>query len=125
MNLPPKCVGSDRPCSSHAAEVEYLLGTPHIAMRAGHLIDGVSVRAASIALVYRYWQDMLDRTVPLTLAGLVFDGLDISAIQADPSLRPHTVLANLPSELLPCKSDSGVPTLQSYETFTLRKLQVA
>ncbi len=118
-------VAPDQRLRARGPEVEYLFGTPHIAMRAGHLVDGVSVRAASSALVHRYWQVMLDRPASLAVDGLVFDGLDTSTIQADPALRAHTVLAHLPPELLPSFSRPAVPLLQSVEALTLRKLQAA
>ena len=118
-------VAPDQKLRARGPEVEYLFGTAQISMRAGDLEGGVSVRAASSALVHRYWQVMLDRPEPLAVAGLVFDSLDIGAIQTDPSLRTHLVLANLPPELLPGDNHNAVPHLKSYETLTLRKLQVA
>lgn len=107
------------------SEVEYLFGTDTVALRAGHMVDGLSVRPAMCGQTYRYWQVLLDRAAPMQVAGLVFEGLDVTGVRMDPSLRPHSVLATLPAELVPMQSGDHVPLLQSYETLTLRKLLAA
>ncbi len=106
-------------------EVEYLFGTDVVAMRAGHLLDDVSVRAAPCGLTQRYWQVLLDRTAPIRIAGMIVEGLDVTGVQLDPSLRKHSTLSALPAELVPPRPSVQVPLLQSYETLTLRKLLVA
>ncbi|MFT5065185.1 MAG: hypothetical protein ACJAXK_001459 [Yoonia sp.] len=107
------------------SEVEYLFGTDTVAMRAGHMVDGQSVRPAACGLTYRYWQVLLDRAAPMRVAGLVFEGLDVTGVRLDASLRQHSVLAPFPAELVPMQKGIEVPLLQSYETLTLRKLLVA
>lgn len=107
------------------SEVEYLFGTDTVAMRAGHMADGLSVRPAACGLTYRYWQVLLDRAAPMQIAGLVFEGLDVTGVRLDASLRQHSVLATLPAELIPMHKGVEVPLLQSYETLTLRTLLVA
>lgn len=105
--------------------VEYLFGTDTVAMRAGHMADGLSVRPAACGQTYQYWQVLLDRAAPMQIAGLVFEGLDVTGVRLDPSLRQHSVLANLPPELVPMQKGIEVPLLQSYETLTLRSILAA
>jgi hypothetical protein len=86
-------------------EVEYLFGTDVVALRAGHLIDEVAVR--------------------MKIAGLTVEGLDVTGVQLDPSLRKYSALAALPLEPAPPRPHAQVPVLQSYEALALRKLLVA
>jgi hypothetical protein len=86
-------------------EVEYLFGTDVVVLRAGHLIDEVAVR--------------------MKIAGLTVEGLDVTGVQLDPSLRKYSALAALPLEPAPPRPHAQVPVLQSYEALTLRKLLVA
>jgi hypothetical protein len=55
----------------------------------------------------------------------VFEGLDVTGVRLDASLRQQSVLATLPAELIPMHKGVEVPLLQSYETLTLRTLMVA
>ena len=61
----------------------------------------------------------------MQIAGLVFEGLDVTGVRLDASLRQHSVLATLPAELIPMHKGVEVPLLRSYETLTLRTLLVA
>jgi len=118
-------VAPDQRLRLTGTEVEYLFGTDVIAVRAGHLIDESSAKATPCGLTHRYWQVLLDRAAPMEIAGLTVEGLDITGVQIDPSLRKHSTIAALPAELIPSRPAHQVPLLQSYETLTLRKLSAA
>ena len=115
-------VSGNQRLQTSGTEVEYLFGTDTVAMRAGHLSEGENTREAACGLTYRYWQVLLDCAAPMRVAGLVFEGLDVTSLRADPSLRKHSVLSTLPPELMPRLASELVPLLHDYETMTLRHL---
>ena len=117
-------VAADQRLRMAGSEIEYLFGTENVAMRAGHLADDVSVTRIQSGPTHRYWQLLLDRAAPMSVAGMTIEGLDITGVQIDPSLRKHSAVAALPPELVPPAAPSQVPLLRSYETRTWRTLAV-
>ena len=115
----------DQQLRINGPEVEYLFHTERVSLSVGDLRDNLSVRYAARPLTYDYWQVVLDRAEPLSIAGLAVEGMSIAALRADPSLKAHSVLANLPAELMPSRAVSPVPHLRAYETHTLQKLRAA
>lgn len=106
-------------------EVEYMFHQEQIRLSAGDLRDELTVRPEPSKLTYDYWQVVLDSAAPLAVSGLALDGLPLAALRADPALKPHSVLADLPMELFPTRSNASIPLLKSYETHSLQKLRVA
>ena len=106
-----------------SCEVEYLFATDAVAALVGDLGSGtVPVRDA--APVTRYWQVVLDRAVPLRVGGLDLEGLDARRLADDPTLHAHSILRDLPRELLPV-SRGVPPVLRDFETRTLCQLRAA
>lgn len=118
-------VAGDQRLRIRGPEVEYLFHLEEIRLNAGDLRDGIMVRPATSKLTYDYWQVVLDSAAPLSVAGLALEGLPLGAMKADPALKPHSVLANLPPELMPQRSVSAIPLLKSYEAHSLQKLRAA
>lgn len=83
------------------------------------------MRPTPCGLTQRYWQVRLDRAALMKIAGLTVEGLDVTGVQLNPSLRKHSALAALPLEPVPPRPHAQVPVLQSYEALALRKLLVA
>ncbi len=100
------------------SNVEYLFGVEEVSAAAGHLADRRSVLPAPTRPVVRYWQVVLDRPATLIAEGCAVESFDPGPILDDPSARPLTVLANLPSSLLPQRA-ATVPVLQGFEAMTL------
>lgn len=118
-------VAPDQRVRMAGPEVEYLFDTPTVALRAGDLLDGSAVLTAPCGKLQTYHQVLLDRMAPMRIAGMVVEGLDITGLRRDPALRSHTILRQMPVELLPRCKHGRVPILQSYEALTLRNLLAA
>lgn len=118
-------VAYDQQLRIRGPEVEYLFHTEQISLRVGDLRDGVAVRRAPVALTQEYWQIVLDQPEPIAIANMEIEAMDISALRIDPAIKAHSVLASLPSELVPKETPNVWPILQPYETHSLQKLRVA
>ena len=118
-------VSPDQRLRMNGAEVDYLFDKPTVAVRAGDMRDDRGVRAAHVGKTHTYHQILLDRAAPMRIAGMVVEGLDITGLRRDPALRSHTILSQMPAELLPACMGGRVPVLQYYEALTLRKLLAA
>lgn len=118
-------VAHDQRVRVFGPEVEYMFHLEQIRLRAGSLRDDITVRPAPSRLTYDYWQVVLDSAAPLCVAGLALEGLPLAAMRNDPTLKPHSVLANLPLELMPNRSAPPIPLLKSYEAHSLQRLRAA
>lgn len=118
-------VSPDQRVRLDGSEVDYLFDTPTVALRAGDLLGGGGARKAQCGKTQAYHQVLLDRAAPMRIAGMIVEGLDITGLRRDAGLRAHTILRQMPAELLPVCMAGRVPVLQSYEALTLRKLLAA
>ena len=118
-------VAPDQRVRLKGSEVDYLFDTPTVALRAGDLLGGSGARRAQCGKTQVYHQVLLDRAAPMRIAGMVVEGLDITGLRRDAGLRAHTILRQMPAELLPACMAGRVPVLQSYEALTLRNLLAA
>ena len=107
------------------SDVDYLFATPAVACDVGHLTDGVRPLQPPPGKTMRYWQLALDRCAALRVGGLDLETLDVARIMNVPKLREHSVIADVPEELLPTAFDSDVPILRGFETRTLCHLRAA
>ena len=99
------------------SEVEYLFATDFVAVHLGDLPESVS--APDPQLTRTYAQFVLDRPVPVEIGGLFLEGLDADPMLMDPVLRAASVLADVPTEILPQRAVAAAPVLRDFETKTL------
>ena len=114
----------DQRIQLHRSEVEYLFATDRVAVKAGDLPSHVIHRPKPQSYLQTYCQFVLDRSVALSLNGMFIEGLDRSALTSK-VLRDHSVLAQLPSEVLPTGQCCDVPMLRGFETMTLCQMKAA
>lgn len=106
-------------------EVEYMFHTEQIRLCVGDLRDNLTVRPAKSKLTQAYWQVVLDIAAPLDAAGLALEGLELTHLRKDPSIKANSVLANMPYELMPTRNAVPIQLLKSYEAHSLQKLRAA
>ncbi|EET49288.1 Hint domain-containing protein [Thalassobium sp. R2A62] len=107
------------------SEVEYLFGEESVLASARHLIDHVSVLPAPQVRIMRYHHFLLDRPGIMSVSGAPIESFDASSVLRDHSLLSHSVLANMPPELLPKPDKTAHPLLRGFETVTLAALRAA
>jgi hypothetical protein len=104
------------------SEVEYLFATDAVSVAVGQLREGVQTLET---LTQTYYQLLLDRPTTVTVGDVALECLDCMPLIKRPDLRRHSVLADLPAELLPQQPATHAPLLQDYETLTLCRLRAA
>lgn len=107
------------------SEVEYLFATDVVSVAMGQLCDGAHRLDARDTLTQTYYQLLLDRPATIQSGGVTLECFDGMSFIKDASLRAHSVLADLPAEVLPQRPSSDVPLLQDYEALTLCRLRAA
>lgn len=118
-------VSRDQRLRIKGPEVEYMFHAEQIRLNAGDLRDDLTVRLAPSELTQTYWQVVLDIDEPLDVAGLALEGLALSALRDEPALKAHSVLADMPVELMPARSAVPIHLLKSFEAHSLQKLRAA
>jgi len=103
------------------SDVEYAFGTETVAVAAGDLTDDRSVLPLLTFDVVRYYQILLDKPAVLRISGAPMVPFDVAALLDDPSFLRHSVLVDLPRELIPAAGDGGLQLLESYEVLSLRR----
>ena len=117
--------GPDQRLHLRGTDVEYMFATQTVACDIGHLTEGVRPLQPPPGRLLRYWQLVLDRPTPLRTGGLDIEPLDVGRIMTTPGLQRHSVLADLPGELIPKAAIIDVPVLRGFETRTLCHLRAA
>jgi hypothetical protein len=107
------------------AEVEYLFATDRVAVKAGDLPAHVIHRPKTQSYLQTYCQFVLDRSIAVSVDGMILEDLDHSALLTSQTLRDHSVLANVPREVLPNDQRCDVQMLRGFETMTLCNLRAA
>ncbi len=112
-------VGPEQRVRLTGSEVEYLFGEEEVSACASHLRDGRSVIPAPQMYVMRYYQVVLDRQTAMDAEGAPLESLDASAILADGGLLPHSILRDVPREVLPKHTASETALLERFEAMTV------
>lgn len=107
------------------SEVEYLFATDVVSVAVGQLGEGVHHLGDAESLTQTYYQLLLDRPATIQSGGVTIECFDSTSLVKDASLRAHSVLSDLPAEVLPQRPSSDVPLLQDYEALTLCRLRAA
>ncbi len=115
----------DQRIQMRGVEVEYLFGTERVAVKAGDLPDQVIHCPKPQTYLQTYYQFVLDRSVAVSVDGMILEDLDHSALLTSQTLRDHSVLANIPREVLPTDQRHDVQMLRGFETMTLCNLKAA
>lgn len=109
----------DQKIRMKGSKVEYLFGQEQICTAVRHLIDGKAILRGPYRLVQRYYQLVLDRHSIFPVSGAALESLDPARFLKDPRLRSHSVLRDMPAELLPRRGSLEITVLRDYEALTL------
>lgn len=101
------------------SQVEYLFGEEEVSALALHLRNERSVQMAPRQHVVRYYQMVLDRNAVMLVEGAPMESLNIAAIVLDRGVLAHSVLRDLPVELLPMCQLQDRTELHGFEAMTL------
>lgn len=107
------------------SEVEYLFGEESVLAAARHLVDHVSVLPAPGIRIMRYHHILLDHHAIISVSGAQMESFDARLLLDDPASRRHSVLHNVPTELLPRPGHLAQPLLKGFEAVTLTALRAA
>ena len=118
-------VGPQQRLRMRGPNVEYLFDTDAVSVRVDDLRDGNAVRSVASGILQEYRQVVLDGGAAMCASGLTVEGLNIANIARDPRLRAHSILAQMPAELLPVQTGQSYQVLRGYEAHSLRKLLAA
>lgn len=105
--------------------VEYLFATDQVSSKVGHLQYGLTHVSYRQSPIIRYAHFVLDDCVATDVSGVRIEGMNISHLQQNANLRGHSLLADLPRELLPLRNPLAPPLLHGYEAINLSKSQAA
>ncbi|RYG91529.1 hypothetical protein EU803_10600 [Loktanella sp. IMCC34160] len=114
-------VSSDQRILLKGSKVEYLFGEEQICTAVRHLADGKAILRSPDRLVQTYYQLVLDRHAIIPVSGAMVESFDPSRLTRDPGLLPHSILRNMPRELLPRGPSLGIAVLRDYEALTLAR----
>lgn len=112
-------VAPDQQLCLSGAKVEYLFGEEAVRASARHLANGQSILSAPPRPLVRYAQVLLDRPAVFRLSGALVESMDPTPYLADAGLRAHSVLADMPDELMPRARPIRLPALRGFEALTL------
>lgn len=117
--------GHDQLIRLAGSEVEYLFATDFVAAKVGDLSHGVASLPTHTHPLITYSHFVLDRPGVIDVSGVLIQGLDIYDIQNYPILRDHSVLADLPDELMPVRNPARLSVLKPFETVAWSQMQAA
>lgn len=118
-------VASHQRIELSGTEVDYLFATDRVSVRIGDLPSHVIKRPTAQKLTTTYCQFLLDRPTTVKTGGQSLECFDASSLLQNPELRALSMLRDLPTEMMPSRSNLGAPMLQSIETLTLCHLMAA
>ncbi len=105
----------------NGSEIEYLFGEEAVSVSVGHLGLRKSIARVTTGPLLRYFHVLLDRPDVLVVNGAAVESLDASAVLNDRANLPHSVLADLPPELLPMSQRPMFPVLKEFEALSLSR----
>jgi len=103
------------------SEVEYLFARECVSVRIGDLPEHAIRGAGNASLTERYVQILLDTATPIEVGGLQIETLKPGRF-APAALRKHSILKDLPAEMMPTQKEAAVSRLYGLETLTLCNL---
>ena len=118
-------VASHQRMELSGTEVDYLFANDRVSVRIGDLPSHIVKRTTPQKLTTTYCQFLLDRPTTVKTGGLSIEPLDATPLIQNPALRALSILRDLPSEMMPTRSNQGAPMLQGIETLTLCNLMAA
>lgn len=101
------------------SEVEYIFGQEAVLVPARHLVNGFAATFVATQSVVEYVQVVLPKHGAILAAGGALESLNIGRIRRNPSQLAASVLADVPSRLLPEHARSIHQVLRPFEAITL------
>jgi hypothetical protein len=118
-------IAPDQHLQIAGSEVEYLFGEESVLAAARDLRDNTSVLAVGGLNLMRYYHLLLDRHEVIPVFGTPMESFDPGPLLNDPASLRHSVLRDLPRELLPRDTTLARPVLRGFEAVTLTSLRAA
>lgn len=114
-------VSSDQRILLKGSKVEYLFGEEQICTAVRHLADGRAILRSPHKMVQTYYQLVLDRHAIIPVSGAALESLDPARLTRDTGLLQHSILRDMPRELIPRGPSLGIAVLRDYEALTLAR----
>lgn len=103
------------------SEIEYTFGQEAVFASVRHLADSRSILRPMGAAIQRYWQVLLDSHTVIKVSGAELESLDPTLFVTDPDYRRHSILRDLPQELIPRGRLLLMPKLKAFEAARLSR----
>ncbi|MDA5557401.1 Hint domain-containing protein [Shimia sp. MMG029] len=107
------------------SRVEYMFGTEHVLIPAGHLLHGNAATHLPEVPLATYCQLLLPNHAAVMVAGTFLESLDIGRIRRKPDLLKASMLSDYPKAKLPEHSQSAYPVLREFDALTLAEQRAA
>lgn len=102
-------------------DIDYAFGTERVMVAAGLLAGDNTVVPAKSGPLVKYYQLVLSRPGSIRVSGVRVEPLDVTAVRRDQSLRRHSSLRGMPSEVMPKGAATPLPVLQPHDASALKR----